>query len=67
MWTAAYWKPAKEEGKQTHHSWLENRAKEIGGEHNERLARRDFVAATLTNLERALAEEEQASYWIDRR
>jgi hypothetical protein len=63
--SASHWKPEKEAGKE--YSWIENRSKDIGGEHAERLARRDFYAATLGNLEKALAEEDSASYWIDRR
>ncbi len=61
---ACHWKPA-EAGKEW--SWMNSREQEIGGEHAERLARRDFYAATLKNLEKALADEDDARYWIDRR
>lgn len=65
MVSAGYWKPTQGAGKEF--SWITDRSKEIGGNHADRLAIRDFAQITLDTLERALAEEVDARYWIDRR
>lgn len=67
--SACHWEPADSK-KAKDISWKMDRAAELkatGEKHSERVVQAEYIAATLVSLEKALAEEGEAKYWIDRR
>ena len=67
--SARHWGPADSK-KAKDLSWKMDRAAELkaaGEKHSERKAQVEYISATLVSLEKAIAEETSASYWIDRR
>ncbi len=61
--SARHWLPVKQEKTL---DWILEKANDFA-EHGERLARAELYKIIVANLEKAIAEEADATYWIDRR